>query len=148
MRQRGNTIVELMIAAVALGSLFATLASTGAWMHRADHTAAAYAKDVDQCRRALSQLERDLRQARHVDHDGSGLRVQLPDATIDYQLHDGVLSRTTADTTTVVARCIGSLAAEQAGRLVTVRLTLQPRAANPGRQAAIDTVIYLRNGGE
>jgi Tfp pilus assembly protein PilW len=148
MRQQGNTLVELMIAAIALASLFATLASTGTWMHRADRTAAAYAEDVRQCRRALSHLERDLREARRVEHDGSSIRVLLPDATVDYQLRDGVLTRTTGGFATVVARCIGSLAAVQAGRLVTVRLALQPRAANPGREAAIDTAIYLRNGGE
>jgi Tfp pilus assembly protein PilW len=148
MRQQGNTLVELMIAGVALASLFATLASTGTQIHRADRTAAAYAEDVRQCRRALSHLERDLRQACRLEHNGSSLLVLLPDATIVYDLRGGVLTRTATGAAVVVGRCIGSLAAVQTGRLVNVRLALQPRAANPGREAVIDTAIYLRNGGD
>ncbi len=147
MRERGHSMVELMIATTLLASFFAVVTSFGAQSRRSDRLAAAYVEDLTQCRRALESLEGDIRQARRVEYSGDALRVYLPEEVVDYRLRDGALTRTLGGRTTVVARRIGGLKAMQDGRLVKLRVAIQPRATNPVREATVHSTVYLRNGG-
>lgn len=147
MNARGHTLIELMIASILIGSFFALLSPLAAQLHRSDRVAAAYVEDLTRCRRALRVLEADIRQARGVENRADLLRVYHPDGVIEYGLDRGTLTRSVQGRSAVVSRRIGALEAFGNGRLVRLKVAVQARAATPGREAVVETTIYMRNGG-
>jgi prepilin-type N-terminal cleavage/methylation domain-containing protein len=145
--ERGFTIIELM-AAVALAAVVVAAAS-GLTVRVITSSAetAAYLDDVEQCRRAVRAIADDLRSGAGVVTIPGGLRVVGGAHPVRYALAAGVLTRTVARRSAVVARRIGGLDVRTDGRLARLRLELMRRRTAGDRPGAVvATTVCLRGG--
>ncbi len=139
-RDAGFTLIELKVVIVVVALLYAVGAAFAVGVKRADRFSAAYTQDLSGLRKAVAQVERDLRGARTVEI-GQGT------ATIDetvYRLEEGRLSRDEH----FLASNIERFELSRQGDRVRILLRLGARNDAPQRrEPEIVSHVRLRNAG-
>lgn len=139
-RERGWTMIELV---VSLGVISAVAAVAAALTHDARRTAdlaSQYETDVTSMRRALAAVEADIRCARDVRADAASLVASTDAAEVDWRLASGALVRAG----TVVARNVAAFEASRRGDVVDVTIELGRRSNDATRAARVTTAVRLR----
>lgn len=145
-RERGFTLIELMISVCVLAIFSSVALSLGVQAEQEHRLVTAYQDDVAECREALRNLERDLREASRVAVIGNEVTVLTDGGQVVYAVADGHLSVLRGAEKRTLARCIAALRVTREGGLVAVRLQLCRRASNvPERTATLCTAVTMRN---
>lgn len=148
-KQRGFTLVELMVSVAVLAILGVVAHGLGGTMEHERRSTLGYQDDLRDCRRALADIERTVRSAHGFDVESNRLTLRTTAGPIEYFVQGAELHRVTGATESrVLARCIDRLEVEADGPLVRATLQLRPRAAapaNPDRRARLVTSVAMRN---
>jgi prepilin-type N-terminal cleavage/methylation domain-containing protein len=148
-RERGFTVIEMMLACVLLGSLLAAVGATLHQAKKASDVAESAAADVLALQRALAAVERDLRCATDFERFPGGTRVFTPAGPVAYSVRGGdTLLRTAGGRTDVVARGIARVRIDREGENL-LRATVEVLKRNDGGRARVGatTVVALRATG-
>lgn len=130
-RAAGLTLIELMIAMVATAGAIGAAAAIVSTVVREERVSAAYARDLDGLRRAVTALEVDLRGAGSLDD-------------VDWRLDGDRLLR--GDET--VARRIAEFELTADGGLARAAIAPAPRGGGAPRPAGrILLTVRMRNAG-
>jgi prepilin-type N-terminal cleavage/methylation domain-containing protein len=139
-RQRGLTLIELMISLVLIGAISVVIGGLALDAQHTGTLAAAYAQDVTETRRALDAVERDLRAATDVAVTPFGLVATTDGAHVAWTLDRGSLRRGDV----VVARNIAAFDVRRDGACYVVSIALGHRAPNATRTARVEAVVRPR----
>lgn len=148
--ERGFTIIETMAAVALLAILLGLAAETFGRILVENRLARDCAEDVMAVRRALSAIERDLREARGVTitaGPAAALEVATEAGPVVYRLRAGALERISSGRTAPLARNVEALDLERDGSLVRAAIRLGKRSGEAGRRAVAGTAVRLRAEG-
>ena len=143
-RQRGFTLVELMVVCAITAVLATAMVSLGTRAAAdADRTGAQVA-ELDDLRQSLAALEADLRDARHVFDTPRGLTITTGDDRVDWFVTpEARLARRTGDRVEHWLHRVDALAWGHAAGLVEVELRFCPKPGT-ARGARVTTAIAPR----
>jgi len=128
--ERGFTLIELMVATVAIGAMVMVAASLIGTTRRTEQFSKEYTGDLAGLRRAVRVIESDLRAAEDVED----LEVRLDGDRL--VRGDRVLAENIAD-----------FAVTREGALAHVRIRLGSRSSASSRRGDLAFAVRMRNAG-
>ena len=138
---------ETMCAVTLFGVVASVLFTVEGNLFRQDRTMHGYVTDLGECRRALRNLEGDLRGASRVEVVDGSYRIHTASGAVDYAVADGTLWRTFAGRRYAAGRRIEAVALKARAGCVDLQVTLQRRnAPRHVPLASVETSVFLRGG--
>ncbi len=129
-RERGFTLIELMISTVVLGSVVLVATGLAGSIRTTERFSTEYTGDLAGLRRAVRVIEADLRAARVISDHGvrlDGDRLVRGDR--------------------VLARHVAVFEVTREGSLARVRIALASRSSSPRKRGELTFSVRMRNAG-
>jgi type II secretory pathway component PulJ len=140
MRQRGMTLLELMVFLSLLTSISVVCGGVALHAARSRDVAAACAQDVEEARRVLDEVERDLRGAKDVRVTADELVLRGAAGETRWRREGASLVRDDV----VRARNVASFRASREDMCVAVELVLGRRSPDARSSARVATLVHPR----
>ncbi len=149
MRQRGFTLIELMIVSTVSVIVISTVGAFMTQAYRASHQSEVLTRDAVECRRALWRIEGDVRSARSIETSTGAARLIGPDGEVSYEVRSSNLVRVVDAGEEVVATGVSVFDLRTTGQLARLRISFAPHSADAShRDTEIETAIAMPRGGQ